>query len=235
MSDRLPAVFTDVSRAEIEKLSALDTLLKLSNKKQRLLDSISFPNYATSGSHAHLLGSSQQFLSGHLPLPPLIHSGLGRSTSPVSMSSAAVAANLLHSPDVAAAAAAARMGNLLLSRNIMNSVPDLGSSTLSLNAEIPIRSRSSSLVLRGEMRPSLSSTFLPSNTDTNISFLGSPSSCKLQKKEKAKVAQPEIRTEKVKAALLSQHQRGKKREDLNDMERVELARTRNREHAKSTR
>lgn len=45
----------------------------------------------------------------------------------------------------------------------------------------------------------------------------------------------ELRTEKIRDALNSKPQRGKKRRNLNDMERVELTRTRNREHAKSTR
>jgi hypothetical protein len=44
-----------------------------------------------------------------------------------------------------------------------------------------------------------------------------------------------VRAEKVQAALRSQHQRGKKRSDLSDSERLELTRTRNREHARSTR
>ena len=44
-----------------------------------------------------------------------------------------------------------------------------------------------------------------------------------------------IRVEKVAEALRSKPQRGRKRDDLNDNERVELTRTRNREHAKSTR
>jgi hypothetical protein len=44
-----------------------------------------------------------------------------------------------------------------------------------------------------------------------------------------------VRKEKVDEALRSKPQRGRKREDLNDTERLELTRTRNREHAKSTR
>ena len=44
-----------------------------------------------------------------------------------------------------------------------------------------------------------------------------------------------IRKEQVEAALKSKPQRGRKREDLSDMERVELTRTRNREHARTTR
>lgn len=44
-----------------------------------------------------------------------------------------------------------------------------------------------------------------------------------------------VRAEKVEAALRSKPQRGKKRDDLSDKEREELTRTRNREHAKSTR
>jgi hypothetical protein len=44
-----------------------------------------------------------------------------------------------------------------------------------------------------------------------------------------------VRQEKVVAALKSKPQRGKRREDLSEKERVELTRTRNREHAKSTR
>lgn len=44
-----------------------------------------------------------------------------------------------------------------------------------------------------------------------------------------------VRKDKVEAALKSKPQRGKKRDNLNVMERLELTRTRNREHAKSTR
>eukprot|EP00980_Cylindrotheca_fusiformis_P013041 scaffold3267_cov140-Cylindrotheca_fusiformis.AAC.3 len=45
----------------------------------------------------------------------------------------------------------------------------------------------------------------------------------------------EIRKEKVEAALRSKPQRGRKRDDLSDKERQELTRSRNREHAKTTR
>jgi hypothetical protein len=44
-----------------------------------------------------------------------------------------------------------------------------------------------------------------------------------------------IHSDKIEAALKSKPQRGKKRDDLNAFERLELTRTRNREHAKSTR
>jgi len=45
----------------------------------------------------------------------------------------------------------------------------------------------------------------------------------------------ELSTDKIREALNSKPQRGKKRRNLNDDERLELTRTRNREHAKSTR
>ena len=45
----------------------------------------------------------------------------------------------------------------------------------------------------------------------------------------------DVRTDKIRDALNSKPQRGKKRGDLNRLERQELMRTRNREHAKSTR
>lgn len=45
----------------------------------------------------------------------------------------------------------------------------------------------------------------------------------------------ELTTDKIRDALNSKPQRGKKRRNLNDDERLELTRTRNREHAKSTR
>eukprot|EP00978_Attheya_sp_CCMP212_P017236 scaffold45817_cov50-Attheya_sp.AAC.2 len=45
----------------------------------------------------------------------------------------------------------------------------------------------------------------------------------------------QIRKEEVNAALHSRPQRGRKRENLSALERMELTRTRNREHAKSTR
>jgi hypothetical protein len=44
-----------------------------------------------------------------------------------------------------------------------------------------------------------------------------------------------VRKEQVEAALRSAPQRGRKREDLSELERMELTRTRNREHARSTR
>jgi hypothetical protein len=44
-----------------------------------------------------------------------------------------------------------------------------------------------------------------------------------------------VRTDKIQDALNSRPQRGKKRHNLNDEERLELTRTRNREHAKCTR
>ena len=48
-------------------------------------------------------------------------------------------------------------------------------------------------------------------------------------------SKPAIRKEKVEAALRSSPQRGRKRTNLNPMERQELIRNRNREHAKETR
>jgi hypothetical protein len=45
----------------------------------------------------------------------------------------------------------------------------------------------------------------------------------------------QVRSEQIEAALLSDSQRGRKRSNLNQFERLELTRTRNREHAKSTR
>ena len=44
-----------------------------------------------------------------------------------------------------------------------------------------------------------------------------------------------IRQDQIEAALRSKPQRGRKRDNLSVMERLELTRTRNREHAKSTR
>jgi hypothetical protein len=48
-------------------------------------------------------------------------------------------------------------------------------------------------------------------------------------------AKPAVRTTEIEAALRSKPQRGKKRDNLSALERLELTRTRNREHAKSTR
>lgn len=44
-----------------------------------------------------------------------------------------------------------------------------------------------------------------------------------------------VREDMIRDALMSQPQRGKKRQNLSELERLELTRTRNREHAKSTR
>mmetsp|Transcript_3986 Transcript_3986/g.5877 ORF Transcript_3986/g.5877 Transcript_3986/m.5877 type:complete len:360 (+) Transcript_3986:149-1228(+) len=59
---------------------------------------------------------------------------------------------------------------------------------------------------------------------------------KRQKREQT-VAETEesVRQDEIEAALRSKPQRGRKRENLSVLERIELTRTRNREHAKSTR
>lgn len=49
------------------------------------------------------------------------------------------------------------------------------------------------------------------------------------------VDKPTVRSTEIEAALKSKPQRGRKRENLSELERLELTRTRNREHAKSTR
>ena len=49
------------------------------------------------------------------------------------------------------------------------------------------------------------------------------------------VEQTLIRQKEIEKALHSKPQRGRKRANLNEVERLELTRTRNREHAKSTR
>ena len=53
--------------------------------------------------------------------------------------------------------------------------------------------------------------------------------------KKESMEEKKIRKDEVEAALRSKPQRGRKRENLNAEERLELTRTRNREHAKSTR
>ena len=68
----------------------------------------------------------------------------------------------------------------------------------------------------------------PSSTvPSSLSYDGSSA----QEEEEA----ANVRREKVEEALRSKPQRGKKREDLSAKERLELTRTRNREHAKTTR
>ena len=53
--------------------------------------------------------------------------------------------------------------------------------------------------------------------------------------EESAAAAKAIRTAEIEAALRSKPQRGRKRDNLSALERLELTRTRNREHAKSTR
>jgi hypothetical protein len=55
------------------------------------------------------------------------------------------------------------------------------------------------------------------------------------KEEQECAAAKAIRTAEIEAALRSKPQRGRKRDNLSSLERLELTRTRNREHAKSTR
>ena len=56
-----------------------------------------------------------------------------------------------------------------------------------------------------------------------------------ENQETESAPEKKIRKDEVEAALRSKPQRGRKRENLNAEERLELTRTRNREHAKSTR
>ena len=66
-------------------------------------------------------------------------------------------------------------------------------------------------------------------TPTKISYTSHPRGV-----SRGESQQP-IRKDKVEAALRSKPQRGRKRDDLSDKERLELTRSRNREHAKTTR
>lgn len=56
-----------------------------------------------------------------------------------------------------------------------------------------------------------------------------------KKANETAAAKPAVRTTEIEAALRSKPQRGRKRDNLSALERLELTRTRNREHAKSTR
>ena len=60
-------------------------------------------------------------------------------------------------------------------------------------------------------------------------------SLKLEFEEAPEIIDAVVRQEQIDAALRSKPQRGRKRDNLNVRERLELTRTRNREHAKSTR
>ena len=72
-----------------------------------------------------------------------------------------------------------------------------------------------------------SSSSSPDNNQSSASSSGSNNRLVVEKLD--------IRKDKVEAALRSKPQRGKKRDDLSDKERLELTRSRNREHAKTTR
>mmetsp|Transcript_29164 Transcript_29164/g.53790 ORF Transcript_29164/g.53790 Transcript_29164/m.53790 type:complete len:344 (-) Transcript_29164:269-1300(-) len=78
----------------------------------------------------------------------------------------------------------------------------------------------------------------PSSTLSQISTHGfemHPLTPMTTKSSDAKSMEVELQTDKIQDALNSRPQRGKKRRNLSDLERSELTRTRNREHAKSTR
>jgi hypothetical protein len=84
--------------------------------------------------------------------------------------------------------------------------------------------------------PARSNNTMPVPSDlatTNNST--SPHAKTLATKQIKKVEPMVVSQDKIEAALRSKPQRGRKRDDLSDKERLELTRTRNREHAKSTR
>lgn len=71
--------------------------------------------------------------------------------------------------------------------------------------------------------------------NTSTPNMNTETSEKSAKKQIHHEQSPVIRSEEVEAALRSKPQRGKKRNNLSVLERLELTRTRNREHAKCTR
>lgn len=93
-------------------------------------------------------------------------------------------------------------------------------------------SNRTALEASSSLQHQLSSTLAPptSNNETMDTKIPLPMEQNAESKSGAA-----IRKEKVEEALRSKPQRGRKREDLSDFERMELTRTRNREHAKSTR
>lgn len=64
---------------------------------------------------------------------------------------------------------------------------------------------------------------------------GSIQANQVKKANETVATKPAVRTTEIEAALRSKPQRGRKRDNLSALERLELTRTRNREHAKSTR
>lgn len=99
----------------------------------------------------------------------------------------------------------------------MNSVTE-GSSSLATPAPMDLSQRSAATPIFSAGRNA--------NTTANAS---------VQETQKTQAESENIRKGEVEAALRSKPQRGRKRENLNAEERLELTRTRNREHAKSTR
>lgn len=105
----------------------------------------------------------------------------------------------------------------------------LNATTASSRADVPAHP---TLTNNGALpvvnHPSLIVQGLPSSVATQTSSLDRYEQRHVPREE-------QIRKEEVEKALLSKPQRGRRRDNLSNSERLELARTRNREHAKSTR
>ena len=85
--------------------------------------------------------------------------------------------------------------------------------------------------------PQVDPVAVPSAPYVSLQVLApnSAAACPVKSGTEAAAVKAAVRTTEIEAALRSKPQRGKKRDNLSDLERLELTRTRNREHAKSTR
>jgi hypothetical protein len=110
-----------------------------------------------------------------------------------------------------------------------NAAPSMCNNDATNSPSIPIPDAS------GDGVPAVNVLSSNSKASGVLPALSSPVAALKEANTQNNVVDALLRQEKVVEALKSKPQRGKRRDDLSETERMELTRTRNREHAKSTR
>jgi hypothetical protein len=249
--------------ADMDSLAALDALLKLnaaSNEQQQMMDqSRSRPNLSETLQRSILNGLPPVYPSAASSLAARLVSAQGL-LAPPSPSSAAVALNraadLLSWPSASSAGTSSFLGGHQFSPTRLAAAQ--AAAGLQQHHDQMVASRQLSRRLQQaveEERRSVATTAAaglgPGGSAMGNAVIADSSTAdraRHQREDYQKVVETSstsstcdtpsgaaIRAGKVEEALRSKSQRGKKRDDLSEKERVELTRTRNREHAKSTR
>ena len=208
-----------VTTPDRDSLVALDALLRI--RESGALNSIISNGNSLKTPGTELASSNRESIASCSPASLQTHLA-ARLSSLLPINAASVLFSNSNQQNAVLAATAAQL-RMVAASNWGNGLLGAGSGhSMSTGVSPPLSSTPSGAVA-GTPRPRHESFDVQSTVSSQ------------EKKGESPGPSSSIRKEKVAEALRSKPQRGRKRDDLNETERLELTRTRNREHAKSTR